>query len=39
MVSAKKGIHIMQKGVSETEMNAKAYGQGGKLFGLDLPYH
>lgn len=28
VISAKIGIHIIQKAVSETEMNAKAYGQG-----------
>lgn len=39
VVSAKKGIHIMQKEVSETEISAKAYGQGLKLFGLDLSHH
>lgn len=39
VVSAKKGIHITQKEVSETEINAKAYGQGVSLFGLDLLYH
>lgn len=39
MVSAKKGIHTMQKEVSETEINEKSYGQGIKLFDLVLPYH
>lgn len=39
VVSAKIGIHITQKEVSETEINAKAYGQGVSLFGLDLLYH
>lgn len=38
-VSADKDIHITQKEVSETEINAKTYGQGVGLFDLDHPSH
>lgn len=35
----RKVFHVTQKEVSETEINAKAYGQGENLFSVDLPYH
>lgn len=39
MISVKKDIHVTQKEASETEMNAKSYGQEMSLFGLILLYH
>lgn len=38
-VSAKKGIRITPKKVSEPEINAKACGQGVSLFSLDALYY
>ena len=39
VVSTKKGVYMTQKEVSETEINAKVYGQGVSLFVLDALYH